>query len=164
MLELRKPTTSADGGQHQRPVRARNVDLADLARRRVDDLDARQEAELHRLAGEREDAGDHRLRGDDRRHGGEHDQRVQRPRRGQAVEGIVGGRRVVRAAAPLAEVVEQQRRRHHAEPVDLDRPLAEVAEIGIQRLASGGDQEDRAEDQVAGHTVAGEEAHGVKRD
>ena len=37
----------------------------------------------------------------------------------------------------LAEVVEHQRRQHQPEPGQPDRPPAEVAHVGVQRLAAG---------------------------
>ena len=40
----------------------------------------------------------------------------------------------------LAEVVEQQRRQHQREPGEADRPLAEVAHVGVERLAAGDDR------------------------
>jgi KUP system potassium uptake protein len=55
-----------NAADHQRPVDRRDVDLAELGRRGVDDRHARQEAQVLRLHGDREDARDQRLRGDDR--------------------------------------------------------------------------------------------------
>ena len=70
-----------DDAGEQRPIDARQVDLADLVARRVLHLHPRRVAELHRLLRDRKGAGDHRLRRDDRRHGRERDERVERPRR-----------------------------------------------------------------------------------
>ena len=47
----------------------------------------------------------------------------------------------------LPEIVEQQRGKNDGEPAEPDRPRAEMAEIGIHRLAAGDDQHQRAEDQ-----------------
>ncbi|MNH86590.1 hypothetical protein D3C73_390510 [compost metagenome] len=59
-----------DNHQHhrdiQRPVDHRNVDLAGFHLRRMDDAHWRQVTQAHRLTGQGEHAGDHRLRGDNR--------------------------------------------------------------------------------------------------
>jgi hypothetical protein len=101
-------------------------------------------AELNRLPGEREHAGDDRLRGDDGRCRRERDERIERPRRREQIERVDRRSRVLEQQRALAEVVERQRDEHDGEPVDLDRQLAEVAEVGVQRLAAGRDG-DRAE-------------------
>jgi hypothetical protein len=49
----------------------------------------------------------------------------------------------------LAEVVEQEARQHDHVPGPADRAAAEVAHVGVQRLAAGDDQEHRAEQQEA---------------
>ena len=61
----------------------------------------------------------------------------------------------------LAEVIQQQRRHHDREPDEADRPAAEVPEVDVERFAAGDDQDDRAEDEIAGPAVRGEEPHGV---
>ena len=73
-----------DDDREQRAVDRRHVDLADLAPRGVADRQARQEAELHRLLGHAEGAGDHRLRGDHRRDGRQQHHRHLRPVRASA--------------------------------------------------------------------------------
>ena len=60
-----------DDREVEGPVGERNVDLAFFLARGVDDLHARQQAHLHGLAGHREGAGNHRLRGDDGRQRGQ---------------------------------------------------------------------------------------------
>ena len=64
----------------------------------------------------------------------------------------------------LSEVLQHERRADDDEPVDLDRLLAEMPEVGVERLAAGGDEEDRAEDEKAVHAVRDEEADRVDRD
>ena len=64
-----------DAAGHQEPVHLGDVDLPLGVRRRMDHRDARPEPELHRLPGQREHAGDQRLRRDHRRHRREHDHR-----------------------------------------------------------------------------------------
>ena len=49
----------------------------------------------------------------------------------------------------LAEVVQQERGQHEREPGEANRPLAEVAHVGVQRLAAGDRQEHRAEHREA---------------
>ena len=74
------------------------------------------------------------------------DQRHQRP--GSAPSGRTGSRPppgCCSSMRALAEVVQHQRRHHQAEPGDADRPLAEVAHVGIERLAAGDAQHDRAQ-------------------
>ena len=90
-------------------------------------------------------AVDERLRSDDRGAGGEHDQRVERPGRRHPVERIRDLLRIDEQHRALAEVVEHQRRHREAEPCDPDRPLAEVAHVGVERLGAGDAQHDRAE-------------------
>ncbi len=106
-----------DHAYAQRPVDHGHVDLA-LDPRGVQDPEARQEPELHRLLGHRERTRDRRLRGDHRRDGGEHHQRPQRPARRHLVEGIEGGGagecRVVEDERALAQVVEHQRGQRQA--------------------------------------------------
>ena len=64
----------------------------------------------------------------------------------------------------LAEIVDQQRRQHEAEPGALDRPAAEMAEIGVERLAAGDGEEHRAERDQADVAVRRHEADGVEPD
>ena len=62
-----------DAADHQQPVDERHVDLARCARADVWRIvEAREVVELHRLRGEREGAGDQRLRRDHRGHRRQH--------------------------------------------------------------------------------------------
>ena len=56
-----------------------------------------------------------------------------------------------------------ERRKHHAEPGDPDRPLAEVPHVGVQGLAARDHQHHRSENQESLDPVAQEELHGVPR-
>ena len=119
--------------------------------RGVQDGEPRQQAELDRLMHQRIGAGDHRLAGDHRRRGGEHDHRHQEGFGHQPVERILDRRRIGQHLGALAEIIDQQRRQHQAQPGGLDRLAAEMAEIGIERLAAGHHQEHGAErDQADG--------------
>ena len=66
-------------GDEQSAVDPRHVDLPDLLLRGVPHPQPRQIAELDRLPRDRKRAGNDRLRGDDRRRRGEHDQRIKAP-------------------------------------------------------------------------------------
>ena len=63
----------------------------------------------------------------------------------EAVERVLGGRRVHEQNRTLPEIVDHQRRQHEGEPRDADRPRAEMAEIGVHRLAAGDGEKGRAE-------------------
>jgi hypothetical protein len=84
----------------QRPVGERHVDLPGFHVRGVDDLHARQVAELNRLARHRERPRDHRLRGDHRRRRGQHHHRDQRPAGRQQVERILDRVGILSSSAP----------------------------------------------------------------
>ena len=155
--------TMSTRGEHQRPVHLRHVDLAHLARRRVLDVEPRREAELNRLAGDRERAGDQRLRRDDRR------RRRQRRPAAAAPTTAPAGRTDARrsgsssSSAPWPEVVQDQRRQHQREPRQPDRMLAEVAHVRVERFAAGDDEEHGAEHGEAGEAVGDEERDRVPR-
>jgi hypothetical protein len=147
----------------QEGVHLRHEDLAGLGLRRAADVDAREEAELHRLLGHREGPGDHRLRRD---HGGDHRQDQNRPvdrLRDHVEEGIRPGAGMGQHQRALAQVVEQQRRKHEAQPSRADRLLSEVTHVGIERLRPGDRQEDAAEDDEAQEAVLAKEDHAVVR-
>ena len=93
------------------------------------------------------------------------DQRQQRPRRRQQEERLLDAAGFDQQQRALAEVVQQQRRQHQREPGEADRPLAEVAHVGIERFAAGDDQEHGAEHREAVPAVLAEErdARGADR-
>ena len=138
------------------------------------DVEARHEAELHRLLGQGECARDERLRGDDGRDRRERDhrieerwghERVERPvertlARGAEAARIGTARQQERA---LPEVVEEERGKHDGVPREADRPPAEVSHVRVERLAAGDAQHDRAEDEKAVEPVHAEKARGVRR-
>ena len=133
-----KPSTAAITATQQRPVDGRHVDLADFARRRVHDAHARQEAELHRLLGHR----DTRRRSPPARRSPSRRSRAATigssaqsgKSRKNGFSSASGSSQQQRA---LAEVVERERRQHEGEPRQADRPRAEVAHVGVQRLGAG---------------------------
>jgi hypothetical protein len=96
--------------------------------------------------------------------GGQRDQRVQRPFGGHLVERVARLLREVQQHRALAEVVEHQAGHHQAEPGDADRPLAEVAHVGIQRLGTGHAQHDEAERDEGDGRVEEEETQRMVRD
>ncbi len=63
----------------------------------------------------------------------------------------------------LAEIVEQQARHDEAEPGHADRPAAEMAHVGVERLGAGDGQHDRAEGPEDAQPLIGDEAVGVDR-
>ena len=134
-------------GHHQQPVHLGDVDLPLGLAGGVDDGDARQVAELNRLAGERVGARDERLRRHHGRQGRQDHHRVEPGARHQAVERI--GRRLgaLEQQRPLPEVVDEQRREHAAVPGEADGARPEVPHVGVQRLAAGHAEDDRAEHQ-----------------
>ena len=147
----------------QHPVHARDVDLAELARRGVDDVHARQEAELHRLVGDRVGARDHRLRSDHGSGGGERHHRIERPARHEQVERVLHRLGLDEQQRALAEIVQHQRGGDETEPADAHRLLAEVPHVGIERLGAGHGEDHRAEHDEGLRHVAGEEGQRVQR-
>jgi hypothetical protein len=63
----------------------------------------------------------------------------------------------------LAEVIERERGHHHTEPGQADRCLAEVAQVGVQRLGASHAQHHRAQDDEGGARLGHREAQGVQR-
>ncbi len=138
------------------PVHGRHVDLAELVGRSVQDAGARADAQQGRLLGHREGGRDRRLRGDHRRHGGDHDQGIERPVRRQLEERVGRGGGIGQQQRALAVVVGEQGREHHDQPGDADGIAAEMADVGVERLRTGERQRDRAQR----HEGAGLVLHG----
>ena len=63
----------------------------------------------------------------------------------------------------MTEIIEGQRRQRHEQPRCLDRASAEMAEIGVERLAAGHGKKHRAERGKADPAVAPQEHHAVGR-
>ena len=68
-----------------------------------------------------------------------------RPMGNDGEEGDAGLFGMAQERRALAEIVQQQRRQRHEQPGILDRAAAEMAHIGIQRLAAGHRQHHRAQ-------------------
>ncbi len=161
---------------HQRPIDEADIDLAIAQRRGLGDADARQQADLDRLAGHGIGAGDDRLAGDHRGGGGQQDQRQLQRLRAEFVKRIgVGAHGAVDEQRGLAGIGQKQRRKHQSEPGEADWFGAEMAHVGVKRLGAGGAEENRAKHQEAGHAMAeqimqadpgieGDEHMGVARD
>ena len=113
--------------------------------RGVANLEARQKAKLHSLAGQRVCAGNDGLARDDRCRGRQRHQRQQQDFRHHPIEGVFDRGRIGKHQRALAEIIDQQRRQHEIEPAGLDRLAAEMAEIGIERFAAGHGEKHRAE-------------------
>ena len=58
---------------------------------------------------------------------------------------MLGRGRVGKDERPLSEIIDDERRKHEAEPGGADRPASEMAEIGVERLGAGDGQAHRAE-------------------
>ncbi len=127
------------------------------------DLQARQEAQLDRLPGDRERARYRRLRRDDRRECGQQHQRPEQRVGHDLKEGVeagnVRGPRVVDDPDALAKVVQHQRGQHECEPPEPDRVGAEVPTVGVQGLGARDRQYDATEHQVGICTVVDEESN-----
>ena len=152
-----------DGRDHHDPVHQRHVDLAIFLVGGLADHQARHPAELHRLAGEGIGAGDDRLAGDDGGHRGQRHQRVDSPVRHLGEERVVGQLRVAQDLRRLAGIVQQQPRQHDAGPGEAHRAAAEMAHVGIQRLAAGQRQKHAAEHDEAAPAVMDQESRAVER-
>ena len=77
------------------------------------------------------------------------DQRIMRPVGRKPVERIFERRRIGHQQRALSEIVEHQSRQHDAKPGEPDRSAAEMAHVGIHRLAAGHGQECCAEHRKA---------------
>ena len=140
-----------------------HVDLALLGLAGVAHRHARQQVELHALPGDGVCPGDQRLAGD---HGGQRGERHERQAQclgGEQVERVLGRHRVAQHQRALAEVVQRQARQDEEQPRQADRPRAEVAHVGVERLGAGDGQHHRAERNKGEPAVAQAEGHGVVR-
>ena len=140
-----------------------HVDLAGMGFRRVPDFEPRQQAELDRLTGQRIGAGDDGLARDHGRRRRERHHRDQRPFREHQEERILDRLGIGDQKRALPQIVERQRRQHDEEPRGLDRPLAEMAEVGIERFRAGDGEKHRAERDEADHAVMEHEGDGMER-
>ena len=147
----------------QAPIDKRQVNLAGLFDAGVLHLQPRQVAELDHLLGDRKGAGDQRLRGNHRGHGGQYHQRYQGPVRRHQVERVLDGCRVLQQQRALAKIVQRQRRHDDRKPGDPDRLLAKMAHVGVQRLAPGDAQHHRAQDDEGRARVVPHEPQRVMR-
>ena len=129
----------------QQQIHAWDIDLAVIGGAGVADFHARKLAQLHRLLRHGEDAGNHRLRRDGGGHGREDYHRPVRPLRDDGEEGEAHQLGLLQDGGALAEIVQQQGRQRHEQPGILDRLAAEMAHIGIDRLAARHRQHDGAE-------------------
>ena len=129
----------------------------------MNDVHSRTVPQLHSLAGEREGARDERLRRHDRGGGGQHDHGIETPLGHEGVEWVPGRRGIVQKVRSLAQIVEHEGRQHQSKPRQTDRLAAEMPHVGIQRLATRHDQDDRAEHHQTGAPFAHEEIGRVPR-
>ena len=147
----------------QHPVDARNVDLAGMGFRGVADFESRHQSELDGLARQRIGAGDHGLARNHGRGRRESDHRDQRPVRKHQEERVFDRLGIDDDESALPEIVQRQRRQHDEQPRGLDRPFAEMAEVGVKRLRTGDGEEHGSERDEADHAVMEHERNGIKR-
>ena len=140
-----------------------DVHLAPLGCRCVKHPESGRIIKVDRLGGDRKCPGNEGLRRNDRRHRGQCRHGPLRPTRGEEKERVFNGFRRAKQERSLPEVVEDERRENDEEPTRLDRPTAKVAEIGIERLTTGDDEEHRPEDEKATKSIMYEKAHRVCR-
>ena len=94
----------------------------------------------------------------------ERDQRIMQPVRRQLIERIVDRGGVGDQQRGLAEIIEDQGGQRHREPGEPDRHPAEMAHVGIHRLAAGHRQKGGAEDGEADvEILVDQEIEGIKR-
>jgi hypothetical protein len=96
-----------DREQHHRPVHEGNVDVPVFFVRGLADPQAGKPAELHRLARQRERAGNDCLTGDDGRNRCEQHELENRPARGKFEEGIAAEDRMLEEQRRLAGMVQK---------------------------------------------------------
>ena len=118
---------------------------------------------MNGLPGHRVGPGDDGLAGDDGGCGGEDDQHHQRPARHHEEERVGDPCRFVENEGSLAEIIEQEAGKDQQQPGELDGPLAEVTEVGIERLGARDSEEDCTQREESRHPMREQEAHGKAR-
>ena len=113
----------------------------------MDDLHARQKAELDGLLGDRESTRNDSLRCDDSGQRRQHHQRQPCPFRRHQEEGVGDGFGMGGEQRTLAKIVDHQRRQHQREPGKANGVAAEMAHVGIKRFGAGHRQHDTAQRQ-----------------
>jgi hypothetical protein len=132
----------------------------------VSDLKSRQQAELNGLTRQGIGAGDDGLARDHGRHRGEGDHGNQCPLGKHQEERVLDRFGVGDHKSALPQIIQCQRRQHDEEPRGLDRPLAKMPEVGIERLGSGDREEHGTERNKPDHSVMKHECdgqHGIER-
>ena len=115
------------------------------------------------LLGDRESARDQGLRGDHGGHGGQADQRDQRPIRRHHEKGVLDGCRVCQQQGPLTKIVQREAGHDHGKPGNPNRFFAEVAHVGVERLATRHAEHNSAQNDEGGARVIPNKAHRVMR-
>ena len=153
-----------EDGREEGPVDDIDVDLAPEIRRGVVDLHRRQQVRRDPLVDDREDPADHRLRRDHGRGDREEDEGdVEEGREGEDhLEEDARGAGVRQGERALAEVVDHEGDEDPA-PGPPDRLAAEVAHVGVERLAAGRAEDHRGEDQERREAVREEKGEPEER-
>jgi len=139
----RERDDAGDDGEQQ--VHLRDVELALVLARRVQDLDPREAAQRLRVGDGGEGAGDHGLAADHRRRQRQHEGWPEHGLRRGLVEGVGHLLRVPPEEGGLPHVGEEHGRDEAEAEAQLDGAHAEVAQVGEERLRAGEAEEDAAE-------------------
>ncbi len=123
----------------------------------MQDAQARQETQLHRLPRHGKGAGYDRLARDHRRQCRQDHQRQPRPFGSQQEERILRSRRLIQQQRSLPQIVEHQARQRRVKPGDADRLAPEMPHIGIERLRPRHGQHHRSQSQKCQFRIDQEE-------
>src|SRR5205823_6008225 len=93
----------------------------------------------------------------------QHDHRQEQCIRDESIERIFDCRWVGEHLRALPEIIQNQRRQHETEPGGLNGQAAEMAEVGIERLAAGNDQKYRAQGDESDVTMVSKKRYRVER-
>ena len=121
----------------QQLVHLGHVDLPLLRLRGMANVETGQQTQLDRLTRQRESARDHRLAGDDGGDRRQHHDGREGHRWIEAEEGVFQSRRIGEQQRPLPQIVQGERGKNQRQPGPLNRLLAEMAEVRIERLGAG---------------------------
>ncbi len=127
------------------------------------DFEPRHQPELDRLPRQRIGAGDHGLAGDHGRQRGKRHHRDQRPIGKHQEKRVFHGFGIADHDRTLPQIIQRQRRQHDEKPGGLDRLLAEMTEVGVERLGAGDREKHGAQRHKADHAVMEHEGNGVER-
>ena len=129
----------------------------------MQNLQARQIAQLNHLFGDTEGPRDQGLRSNDRGHGGQAYQWDQCPLRRHHIKRIFNGRRIAQEQGALTKIIQGECWHDHREPSDANGLFAEVAHVCVQSFAPRDAQNHSAQNDEGSARVLPHEHHGVMR-